>query len=537
MSQLPPLPSIPSGLLPTALPPIPSDIGGAISDIIAGSAIPGIPTRMPTIPAEPSGFKELIDNLLAGSPLPPALPSDQNGPYMQLLNGSALPHGLVPTEYEEMFNNIIHGSPLPEEFQEGQDLIQGVLAGSALPTRRMPTIPSMPSIDMRPYQDMLGQLFDSVKGMFGGVDIAPADLLKELTAQGFAVPSIDPTRLLANRDEYLAKLREQFQKLAEKLREKNLLAEISNMRDELKDVLGGRKQFNMSSAEDYLDRLGGLVGNSGFDGLNSTLQGALKNISMGEVHDSMRRIGALVSQSQEKFEKMTSDFKFGAQKLIDGAQNLLKFNTTAVGLPPLPLLNQTLTLIEWASNPYEGLTGRKLNSSVVSVMLADAASGNETIVRGLEQLINITLAIVGGGSGSGSNVPECVYWNTSVGDWLGDGCSVQEVRDGAVVCGCNHLTDFGVILVSPVGTIPASPGPRPGGVIVMAATGTSAAGEKDMKPLIGGVVGGVAGTLVLSIVAANLWDRRKKARRAKRAIGSQPMPPTVVNPVAMATMV
>ncbi len=532
MSQLPPMPSIPSGFLPTGLPPIPD----VIDQVLAGSSLPGIPS----LPPMPSGLDEFLNNLLAGSPLPPALPSNQNGPYMALLNGSALPHGLLPTEYEEMFNNIIHGSPVPEEFQEGQDLILGVLAGSALPTRRMPSIPvipGMPSIDIGPYQDILGQLFDSVKGMFGGVDIAPADLLKELTAQGFAVPSIDPTRLLANRDEYLAKLREQFQKLAEKLREKNLLAEISNMREELTDVLGGRKQFNMSSADDYLDRLGGLVGNSGFDGLNSTLQGALKNISMGEVHDSMRRIGALVSQSQEKFEKMTGDFKFAAQKLIDGAKNLLNFNTTAVGLPPLPLLNQTLTLIEWASNPYEGLTGRKLNSSVVSVMLADALSGNETVVRGLEQLINITLAIVGGGSGSGSSIPECVYWNTSVGDWLGDGCLVQEVRDGSVVCGCNHLTDFGVILVSPVGTIPASPGPRPGGVIVMAATGTSAAGEKDMKPLIGGVVGGVAGTLVLSIVAANLWDRRKKARRAKRAIGSQPMPPTVVNPVAMATMV
>lgn len=528
------------GLIPTGLPTIPamtSDIGGAITDIIAGSAVPGIATRLPAVP---SGLEEFLGNLLAGSPLPAALPSDQNGPWMALLNGSALPHGLVPSEYEEIFNNIVHGSAVPEAIKGYEGSAQNLLAGSAFPTRRMPTIPvipGMPSIDVGPYQDMLGQLFDSVKDLFSGVDAVPADLLKQLAAEGFAVPSIDPQGLLSNRNDYLSKIREQFQKLAEKLREKGILNQISTLRNDLHDVLGGRKQFNISDADGYLNKLSGLVG---IGGLNSTFQGVLQNISMGDVHDSMRRIGALVSQNGEKFQKMTGDFQFGAQRLIDGAENIVYFNRTTVGLPSLPLLNQTLTIVEWASNPYEGLTGRKLNSSVISVMLADAASGNETLVRGLEQLINITLRLLGGGGGDGS-VPTCVYWNTSVADWLGDGCSVQQVLNDSVVCGCNHMTDFAVVFIgtvapeasAPVTVVSSTSGPRPsyspmGGGVLAVGSGAVAEPAKDMKPLIGGIVGGLTGSLLLSIVAANLWDRHKKARRARKVIAA--VAPTVVNP-------
>ena len=467
---------------------------------------------------------------MAGSPLPPALPSDLNGPYLSVLNGSSLPGGILPSEYAE----ILRGSALPADADQYRKDVENMLAGSAMPTRRMPSLPQ----EMGPYQDIMNQLFDSVRGMFDGVDFQTKDLLKELADQGFEVPSIDPTRLLANRDEYLAKIREQFQRLAEKMRERGIMDRLNNIRGELSDVMEGKKSFNVSMADDYLDRLGGLVDPTGR--MNSTFQNVLRNVSMNDVHDSLRRIGSLLSQQrEEKFEKATSDFQFVASKMREGAENFLGGrNGSSVRLPPLPLLNQSLTMIEWSGNPYAGfMTDRGINSSVISVMLSDLSSGNETIVKGLDDLINITLPLVDR-LGS-SDRPECVFWNVSEMDWSTEGCSVQEVRVESIVCGCNHLTDFAVALVPivVVGSPASTPNPRPSPspsplspTILLAGAGApTTSTSNDIRPLIGGVVGGVAGSVLLSIVAANIWDRRKKARLLRKSVVSVKQ---MKNPVA-----
>jgi hypothetical protein len=505
----------------------PSAIIDGIKDIIAGSLV-GTPLPVAT------EFVDIFTDIADGSRLPPALPSDLNGPYLSLLNGSSVPGGMIPSELTDLLNDIKNGSPLPPDITDRKKELEDLLAGSPLPTRRMPSlpvIPGMPSIDMSMYQDMLQQMFDSVRGMFDGVDLPTKDLAGALREQGFEMPSIDPQRLLENRDEYLAKIREQFQHLADKLRSE----QVKNIREELSGMMRNRENFNMSMAEGYLNKLGGLADPTGR--LNSTLGGSLKNISMDSVHDSLRRISSLVSQGGEKFEKITSDFQFVASKIRERGETFLEANGSSVRLPPLPLLNQTLSITQWSGNPYAGiLTSRGINSSVVSVMLADLSSGNETIIRGLEDLINITLPIV-----RGDGKPECVYWNSSVADWLGDGCRVQEVLAEAVVCGCNHLTDFAValspvVVASPSAVAaPATPNPRPSPstpTILLAAAGAPVVEtSKDMRPLIGGVVGGVAGSVLLSIVAANIWDRRKKARLLRKHIVS------IQNKNPVATMV
>lgn len=514
--------------------PVPSAIIDIIGDLMGGSTIPD-DLVFPQITTMPSEWDKTIKDIMDGSQLPPALPSDLNGPYLSLLNGSSVPGGMLPSELADLINDIKNGSPLPADGADRKEELENMLAGSPLPTRRMPSlprdIPGMPSIDIGPYQDMLQQMFDSMRGLFDGLDLPTKDLAAALREQGFEVPSIDPTRLLANRDEYLAKIREQFQHLADKLRSD----EVRNIREELSDMIRNRESFNMSMADDYLNKLGGLADPTGR--LNSTIGSALNNISMNAVHDSLRRIGSLVSQQrEEKFEKITSDFQFVASKIRERAETFLEANGSSVRLPPLPLLNQSVSIIQWTGNPYSGvLTSRGINSSVVSVMLSDLSSGNETVVRGLEDLINITLPILGGADGK----PECVYWNTSVADWLTDGCRVQEVLQGAIICGCNHLTDFAVAFspvvtaspsISPIAMAVASPNPRPSPptILLVGAGAPVVETSKDMRPLIGGVVGGVAGSVLLSIVAANLWDRRKKARLVRKSIISKQMK----NPVA-----
>lgn len=529
---------LPSSLSIPSIPLEPSAVIDMIGDLMKGSLLPPIPSLPVPLPSLPEEWDKTIKDIMDGSPLPPALPSDLNGPYLSVLNRSALPDGLLPSEYAEIVDNIIHGSPLPADADQYRRDVENMLAGSAMPTRRMPSIPrdipGMPSIDLGPYQDILNQLFDSVRGMFDGVEFQTKDVLKELADQGFEVPSIDPTLLMTNRDEYLAKIREQFQRLAER----GIMDRLKNIRGELSDVMEGKKNFNISMADDYLDRLGGLVDPTGR--LNSTLQGALNNISMSDVHDSLRRIGSIVSQQrEEKFEKITSDFQFVASKMRERTENFLGGrNGSSVRLPPLPFLNQSLTMIEWSGNPYSGvLTSRGINSSVVSVMMSDLSSGNETIIKGLDDLINITLPLVD--RLGADDRPECVFWNVTKEDWSNEGCRVQESLIESVVCGCNHLTDFAVAIVplviasaSPSASQAGTPNPRPTPFTMLLAAGAPVAStSKDMRPLIGGVVGGVAGSVLLSIVAANMWDRRKKARLLRKRVVS------IQNKNPVATMV
>ena len=39
-----------------------------------------------------------------------------------------------------------------------------------------------------------------------------------------------------------------------------------------------------------------------------------------------------------------------------------------------------------------------------------------------------------------------------VGDWVEDGCSLADETDGVVTCECNHLTNFGILVVRQYGS-------------------------------------------------------------------------------------
>ena len=46
----------------------------------------------------------------------------------------------------------------------------------------------------------------------------------------------------------------------------------------------------------------------------------------------------------------------------------------------------------------------------------------------------------------------CVWWDfeatSKYGAWSKDGCEVQHIVDDVIVCACNHLTNFAVMMVS-----------------------------------------------------------------------------------------
>ena len=46
---------------------------------------------------------------------------------------------------------------------------------------------------------------------------------------------------------------------------------------------------------------------------------------------------------------------------------------------------------------------------------------------------------------------QCVFWDVlasnGLGDWSGDGCKLNTTSDKRVLCHCDHLTSFAVLVV------------------------------------------------------------------------------------------
>ena len=49
---------------------------------------------------------------------------------------------------------------------------------------------------------------------------------------------------------------------------------------------------------------------------------------------------------------------------------------------------------------------------------------------------------------SGTETLRCVSWDFSLQKWTTQGCMTSIGSDGVILCHCNHLTNFAVIMVS-----------------------------------------------------------------------------------------
>ena len=47
-----------------------------------------------------------------------------------------------------------------------------------------------------------------------------------------------------------------------------------------------------------------------------------------------------------------------------------------------------------------------------------------------------------------SGTERCVSWDFDLQNWTTQGCMTSSGSDGVVLCHCNHLTNFAVIMVS-----------------------------------------------------------------------------------------
>lgn len=286
----------------------------------------------------------------------------------------------------------------------------------------LPSMPPMPSIDFDSYRTAIPDYKSLVPTAVPDVN----DILKSLDITPFPtirVPSRLP--LIPTLDDFGFRDNDLMD-----FWRRNHTLKVPESEQELRDFIGNRTKFDFNRADALVDRLSDEVGT--------------------DVRPSIRMIAGLVLNNQsfdQVYKRATTEFTFYSQRIRESTKTLFNFTNTQVGVPSIDLANRTLSVIRYVQNPYTLLSDQKLNSSVVSIMVADLA-GNETRIRDLPELLNFTLP-VDGMFDDEHQTGACVYWNETVTTWATDGCQLLKVLDGVATCGCNHLTDFAFIASEP----------------------------------------------------------------------------------------
>ncbi|PRP85665.1 Receptor protein kinase-like protein [Planoprotostelium fungivorum] len=179
--------------------------------------------------------------------------------------------------------------------------------------------------------------------------------------------------------------------------------------------------------------------------LNSTLQNNADTVQV----ISAVVIALLRNTSTTSFDYSTKDVSIKLQtynttSLMVGESISSKIDNSsvAVALPASAFSSQQQVSVSLSSvsyNPFESIYNETIYSPVIGVSVY--AQGKEIDVRGVDQLINITM-------GSITSIPSgyeavCQYWNETFNLWSRDGCSLVVDADVAI-CQCSHLTNFSI---------------------------------------------------------------------------------------------
>ena len=83
---------------------------------------------------------------------------------------------------------------------------------------------------------------------------------------------------------------------------------------------------------------------------------------------------------------------------------------------------------------------RSLNSFVISAGIKGLSITN------LTEPVRFTLQSISRGD---TNTTQCSFWDFGLGNWSQNGCKFERVlKDGRVVCNCDHLTNYAILMVS-----------------------------------------------------------------------------------------
>jgi hypothetical protein len=345
----------------------------------------------------------------------------------------------------------------------------------------IPSLPPLPSGDLLPaslpafpsFKPFPSDVADAISSRLGEINGA-------LASAGFSrLPTVpaDPLAAAASLRGALASLRSDLEDGRDGL--DSLINSYMNVtqrnftipasEEELKGILENRGGFDMGRADAILEDLGSKTGQD--------IRGSIRMISAL----IFKNESSLMGDAEQTFSRVTQEFTYHASRIREGAEQVFNFSQTQIQLPQmlsLNLENKTLSVIQYASNPYQFLSGQQVNSQVVSIMIADLA-GNETQVRDLVDAIRFTLPLnvteAEYNELLGSGKAACVYWDDASSAWQTDGCSLIELLPEAARCACTHLTDFAVAAVAASATVmPVAMPPSPSMAILEASLTASA---------------------------------------------------------------
>ncbi|XP_072024452.1 adhesion G-protein coupled receptor G6-like [Amphiura filiformis] len=183
---------------------------------------------------------------------------------------------------------------------------------------------------------------------------------------------------------------------------------------------------------------------------------------------SKKNVGltAIAMQADEAFNGVTFNVKSEPRDMDDGTVNInwrhdehIVNNVNDTGLT---FLNDLFTetditdvraniIVYLNDNLFQGppdvipseATSCRIQSNVIGAELLVNGNHVTQLNPGVKMVYNIKQRNV-------SWQPSCVFWDFSKGDWSSSGCQVVQDIGGQVMCRCNHLTNFAV-LMSPEG--------------------------------------------------------------------------------------
>ncbi len=439
-----------------------------------------------------------------------------------------IPSGLLPTSLPTI-------PELPSGFTIPTAIPSFELPSIPVLTSRLPiiSVPPLPSFEIPETALPSFAIPTELSELFRSIQPAINDILKSFGVSPF--PTLDRDAIASLRGaipsfgDILKDGRDGLQEFIESYRgvqNRSLL--IPSSESELRDLIRNKTTFNMDRLDSFVDSLGS---KTGYD-----------------ISPSIRMIAGLVLQNTSSvYERATGEFQLYASRLRNGVEQAFNFSNSRIRLPAsLPdLQNKSLSFVQFASNPYAALSGTKINSSVVSLMISDIYSGNETVIAGLQDAINFTIPGNYMDFVSSQDIDAaCVYWNNNLADWSTDGCKLTDLTADVASCSCNHLTDFAVAAlptiqvpsnsqaaspsvtnmptkspfvasvssVSPM--LNAAPSASASSIVyAMPVSGGSNNDTNKSGAIVGGVIGGMLGSIV---VFGGLGYAMYRAERCKR---------------------
>nr|XP_046147662.1 adhesion G protein-coupled receptor F5-like [Oncorhynchus gorbuscha] len=201
-----------------------------------------------------------------------------------------------------------------------------------------------------------------------------------------------------------------------------------------------------------------------------------KNISQSEIKNILETVNVLVSEeAKESWTFLNADQNKNTSSSLLGSMEFF------AGSLPTTAFNVTTKLIQLNQDTFDNSFSTNLNSSVL-IEIPETNSNHLTITtltffslrnvlparNGSNQSVNDNtingLVVMVKLNGTTKNVslsfdkvnksltlnPQCVFWNfslfNSLGGWDDTGCQMMSNEKGKVICHCDHLTSFSILM-------------------------------------------------------------------------------------------